>query len=479
MENNPNYLVENGILYRVLKTDAGNEYEAICYPAAYESTDKAAQLKTNTLRVESYAFYGLNANVVDKVTLPYTVNAIGDSAFYASGIKEYSFESIKAPVLETVYRQEISDSIEDVITSLNGAAYYRGYYNTNFETELYNFTKYVGMTSDLVMNYPSNGNGYNNHVYSLFFGVKNAMGVLPEDDTRDGISLIESLPEASEVNSWLALEKSEENKAMIQEWSELVKRARSYYNNAIGKEGQAQFITAELSAKLLAVEKELRTVKKAFGIAINLSELRVASTSTHKTQYLEGETFDMTGLVIELVYDDYSTEIANPSQVTLKTTSALGRLTRYVVVTYGGEELRILVTVQEIGGDDEEEEEDSSEEEVSSEEVESTTSTDDEKKGCGWIVGGCIAAGVAMGAAGVFFFLKYKKGKNALPEVEKVAVNAENEVERSLDAKEEAPVEIAQDAQAENSAEKVTETLVESVEEDCNQENSDADKEEE
>ena len=482
VDNNPKYLVESGILYRVLKNDAGNEYEVICYPAAYEAENKTVQLMTNTLRVESYAFYSLNAGVVDKVTLPYTVNAIGDSAFYASGIKEYSFESIKAPVLETIYRQEISDSIEEVITSLNGAAYYRGYYNTNFETELYNYTKYVGLTSELVMNYPSNGSGYNNHIYGLFFGVKNAMGVLPEDDTRDGISLIESLPTAGEVNAWLSLERSEENKAMVEDWSEIVKRARSYYNNAIGKEGQAQFITPELSDKLLAVEKELRAVKKAFGIAINLSELRVASTSTHKTQYLEGDTFDMTGLVIELVYDDYSTEIADASKVTLKTTAALGRLTRYVVVTYGGEELRILVTVQALGGEEEEEEEeDSSEDSISSEEVESSTpaDVDEGKNGCGWIIGGCIAAGVALGAAGVFFFLKYKKGKNPLQEVEKVALDNEQAADSSVDAVEEAPVEIAQEEQAETPSEEGAETLAESAEADDNQENSDTSKEEE
>ena len=396
VDNNPNYMVENGVLYRVLNNGSeGKEYEAICYPAAYEAEGKVAQLKVGTLRVEAYAFYGLNAGVADKVILPYTLNNIGDSAFYASGIKEYTFESIKAPVLETVYRQEISDSIEAVISSMNGAAYYRGYYNTNFETEVYNFTKYVGLTSELVMNYPSNGSGYNNHIYSLFFGVKNAVGIMPEDDTRECINLIEGLPTAAEIKAWASLEKTDENKAMVQSWSDVVRRARSYYNNAVGKEGQAQFITAEHTEKLLAAEKELRAVKKAFGITINLSELRVASTSTHKSEYLEGETFDMTGLVIELVYDDYSTEIADAAKVKLKTTAALGRLTRYVVVTYGSEELRILVTVKEIEQPEEEEEED-----------EIVEDSSEEEKGCGSMVGG--VSFVTLLAAGALL-LKRKK----------------------------------------------------------------------
>ena len=392
---NANYLVENGVLYRVLNNGTNNEYEVLCYPAAYVSAEKTATLKTNTLRVESYAFYGLNAGAVEKVILPYTVNAIGDAAFYASGIKEYTFESIKAPVLETSYRQEISDNIQEVISSLNGAAYYKGYYNANFETEVYNFTKYVGRTSTLVMNYPSNGNGYTGHIYSLFFGVKNAVGVLPEDDTREGIALIESLPTAAEIKAWASLDKTDENKAMVEGWSDVVKRARSYYNNAIGKESQAQFITADLSEKLLAVEKELRAVKKAFGIAISLSELRVASTSTHKSEYLEGETFDMNGLVVELVYDDYSTEIANAAQVKLKTTEQLSRLTRYVVVTYGGEELRILVTVKET-------------EKTDDGANDSTVDSTEDKKGCKSAVG-CTMTAITLMAAGALVVKRKKE----------------------------------------------------------------------
>ena len=396
VENNAKYFVENGVLYRVLNNGAEKEYEAICYPAAYASKDKALTLKTGTLRVDSYAFYGLNADVLEKVTLPYTINSIGDSAFYASGVKEYTFESIKAPTLETVYRQEISDRIEEVITELNGAAYYKGYFHTNFETEVYNFTKYAGETSTLVMNYPTNGSGYTNHIYKLYFGSRNAMGTLPEDDTRTCIDLIEGLPTAAEVKSWKALDKTDENKAMVQEVSNLVKRARSLYNNAIAKADQSQFITADISEKLLAVEKELRDVKQAFGIAIKLTELRVASTSTHKTEYLAGETFDMSGLVIELVYDDYSTEIANASQVKLKTTEALGKLTRYVVVTYNGQELRILVTVKEAEGDSSETPEDDGD--VSS----------DEEKGCGSVVG-CGMAVTLFVAAGALCMKRKKE----------------------------------------------------------------------
>ncbi|MBQ7949219.1 MAG: leucine-rich repeat protein [Clostridia bacterium] len=350
VEDNTGYIVENNVLYRVIDQAAG-EYEVTAYPAALSLENKTLTVKTGTLRIDSYAFYGLNKDVLDKVTLPYTVNAIGDSAFYASGVKEYTFESIQAPTLETVYRQEISDSIQSVISKLNGAAYYKGYYNTNFEKEIYYYTKYVREENKLIINYPTNGNGYTNHVYKLYFGVRNAVGTLPEDETRMCTQIIDALPEASEVQGWTAWDKTDDNKAKVEALSETVKTARLYFNNANSKAEQKAFITAEQENKLLAVEKALRSVKEYFGIAINLVELRVAESSTHKTEYVAGETFDMTGLVVELVYDDYSTEIAKGSQLKLDTTKALTKLTKYVVVRCSGKTLRVQVTVKEGAAD--------------------------------------------------------------------------------------------------------------------------------
>ena len=345
--NNEQYFVEDGVLYRVLNKDA-KEYEAVCYPAAYEAKDKALAVKSGTLRIDSYAFYGLNKGVLEKVTLPYTVNAIGDSAFYASGVKEYTFESIKAPTLETVFRQEIADNIESVINSLNGAAYYKGYYNTNFETEVYNFTKYVRKTSALVMNYPSNGSGYDNHIYKLYFSTRNAMGILAEDDTRACVDIIDSFPTVTEIKAWTNLDKTEDNKAMVEAWSEKVKTARLYFNNAKSKEGQMSFIGEDRAKTLENVENAMRSVKDYFGIQVKLVELRVASNSAHQSEYKEGETFNMSGLVIEMIYDDYSVQTATSSQLKLKTTNALSSLTRYVVVTCEGKEVRVSVTVQKV-----------------------------------------------------------------------------------------------------------------------------------
>ena len=75
--------------------------------------------------------------MLSDLVLPHSVNAIGDSAFFMSGILEYTFESIEAPKLETVYRSEIDDAIQGMST----VAYYKGYFYTNFETYIYNFPR--------------------------------------------------------------------------------------------------------------------------------------------------------------------------------------------------------------------------------------------------------------------------------------------------------------------------------------------------
>ena len=114
-------------------------------------------------------------------------------------------------------------------------------------------------------------------------------------------------------------------------------------------------ITEELENTLLAVEKDMRVVKQYFNIPIHISSLEVDVSSTHKSQYLVGETFDMTGLVVLIVYDDYSTEFADMSKVTLELTRGLSKYDRYVTVSYEGteEELRVAVTVMEEEEDDE------------------------------------------------------------------------------------------------------------------------------
>ena len=415
VENNDKYFVEEGVLYRYIDKAAGT-YEVVSYPAARQAqaTDgkKVLSLKEGTVLVKAYAFYELNEGAFDEAVLPYSVNSIGDSAFFMSGILEYTFESIEAPKLETIYRSEIDEAIQ----ALSSVAYYKGYFYTNFQTYLYNFSSYVREESNLIMNYPVNGVGYDNYLYSLYFGERNVSEILPEDETRECITLITEMESAAEVKAWLQLDKTPDNKALVEAFALKVKAARQYYNNATQKEGQAQFVTAEMGEKLLAVEAALREVKAHFGIVSLISDIHPTSDSTHKTAYLVGETFDLSGLIVEIVYDDYSTEIADSSKLVLKTTGALSKYDRYVILTYPTldangnattKEFRISITVtdpnqggtpeqpgEDVGGD---ENSSSGEENNSSSAVDSASPATD----INWtliliILGGVVAVGAVV-----------------------------------------------------------------------------------
>ncbi len=338
------FFVKDNVLYRYADKASGS-FELVCYPtaltAAGEKGSRSYEILEGTTRVLGYAFYNLNKDVLNKVTLPYTMNAIGDSAFFASGIKEYAFESMQAPTLETTYRQEVREALKGA----TNIAEYKGYYNTNFQTYLYHFTKYGGQKSDLIMHYPRNGAGYDNPVYSIYFGERiPSANDMMEDNTRACIQIVTEMPSAETVAGWISLEKTEDNMQMVQAFAEQMKRARLYYNNAMANEGQKGYITAEIETKLLAVEQELRAVKKAFGITPVIKQLLISKDSTHRTNYVEGEEFDMTGLVITVEYDDYSTETADFNELKLVTTGELTE-NKYVVVTYKGRRIHLPIKV--------------------------------------------------------------------------------------------------------------------------------------
>ncbi len=365
---NASFFAEDNVLYRYTNKEA-KEYELVYYPTARIAKgaegSRTYEVKEGTVRILAYAFYALNDKAVNAVKLPYSVKAIGDSAFFESGITDYTFESIQAPYLETVYRAEIQDAIE----ALENESYYRGYFYTNFYTYLYYYTKFVGMESPLVMHYPSNGTGYDNHVYTTYFGERYpSEKALIEDNTRAYIDVLTKMPTAEEIAVWADLEKTEENKAMVLAFAEQMKTARGYYNNAKEKDGQAVFITEALEKKMFAIEETLREVKTAHGIPFVVKGLKVAEDSAHKAEYLIGEEFDMTGLSLVIVYDDESTEAANFEDLVLLTTGELADYNKYAEVSYDGIKVRVPIKVtdgtEELPPDSSDEEDSSFEEEA-------------------------------------------------------------------------------------------------------------------
>lgn len=392
---NENFFVDNGALYRKLSTDG--EYELAAYPsgliAAGEAGARSYAIKEGTLRVQAYAFYELKDGAIDSITLPYSVNTIGDCAFYGSGIHEYVFESIEAPILEAVYREEIETAIADAST----IAFYKGYYYSNFETLLYNYTHYVGDESPLSMKYPSNGKGYDNHIYKLYFGERTEMGVYMEDLTRQTLKEIEDANAMlKDLESWTTNVKPE-NKAKVEALAEKVKAARANFNLILNNASQAQYMTDEVSATLMNVESKIRAAKTAYGIQTNISSLQIAEGSTHRTTYTVGEHFDMTGLKLMFVYDDYSTELVPADEMTLLTTDELRISTSYVEVKCRGKKVRIIVTIQSADAPAD-----------SSSDSSVGESTGGKKKGCGSFVSGTGVSAFALAAASLVACRKRK-----------------------------------------------------------------------
>ena len=388
------FFVENGVLYRYIDKAAG-EYELCFYPTALlgngEAKAREYKVKEGTLSVLAYAFAELNKDVLNKVTLPYSVNTIGDSAFYASGVKEFTFESVAAPKLESFYRAEISS----VIQSDESQPYYRGYYYSNFQTYILEYSSYGTEKSDLVMNYPSNGTGYDNHVYGLFFGTRNVTGIVMEDVTRECVTTIQAMyADRAKIEGWKSQDKTNTLVSEINAFSAQVKAMRVYYNNAVASATQAQFITDEVTQMLTEVETLLREVKAKFNIPIVAKELKVSASSTHKSQYKAGETFDKTGLVAVIVYDDFSTVEISADQLVAGTSASnpLTKNSKQVEFTYNGLKLRVSVTIladdAPVVGDS------------------SSADSSASEGGCGSIVASASALVVLLGVAGVMLCKK-------------------------------------------------------------------------
>ena len=283
--------------------------------------------------------------------------------------------------------------MEDSIESASSIAYYKGYYYTNFEDLLYNYTDYVREVSPLSMSYPSNGKGYDNHIYTLYFSERTKLGVYMEDVTREIVENIQVFAEMiPEILEWTE-NVTEENKAKLEAFAEQVKATRSNYNTIKTNVAQSAYVTDELLDTLMDVEMKVRAAKAAYGIVIQLRSLQISEDSTHRQNYIVGETFDMTGLELVLVYEDFSTEIVGVEEITLLTTTALTLRTKYVEVECRGKKTPVPVTVTEAVVEPEVPE--TSEPAQDSQMPETSVEPEAESKG-----GGCggVVSGVSLGA---------------------------------------------------------------------------------
>lgn len=346
---NVKYFSENGVLYRrITDYTTGKEFYELCaYPSS--KLEPTYTIKEGTVSVQDYAFAGLVSGAVDTVVFTYAVRVIGSSAFYASGIKTYDFRCVTAPSLIA----EIYETGVDNVTAM---------YYLNFEDAVIAHTGVYGSSytpSTLSMVYPSNGEGYNNFIYATYFPNAVKGDAVMDETTRALRELLDSIVEeadADAVSGWVNLEVNDANTSKVKAYSENVKEAHRLYNE-ITDEVQLGFLGTDYSDTLFAIEAALKPVKTRFNIAVTPSTLTVSPDSTHRTNYVKGETFDMSGLILIVTYDDYSTEIADMSLIKIADgyDGPLDTYDNQVVLSGYGKTVRISITVTDTnhGGGDE------------------------------------------------------------------------------------------------------------------------------
>jgi len=204
-----NVRVIDGSLY-MLAENGG--MELVTYAGVNNRDLKVAD---NTVRISSFAFAGSD---VERVTLPYTVAALGHKAFYQCGALEYVvFNSYYAPVLEEEFDAAYYESYEHVPGTGNYGTYtdYDGtevsidgigtipFYMWNstggqYSTVFYgaNFVDYVGYVDQkLTMVRPANGKNYDSYIMGQYFDLVINGTNAADDVTLAAIAAINRIPE--------------------------------------------------------------------------------------------------------------------------------------------------------------------------------------------------------------------------------------------------------------------------------------------
>lgn len=330
------FFADGDALYR--KIDG--KYALVQYPAG-KSVEEYAVID-NTARIDGRAFEGHRGRI-GKVILPYSLKSVGPMAFFNSGITVYEFKGVTAPALEEEYSEFIDEYIDSIDVN------FRGYYYANFENYFIYYSDLGSgvTTKPLTIYRPSNGTGYTNPVYSAYFLEKHETGIAMSEATNSFVTQVRAFPEAAEIAGWNTSNKTEK---FVRDFSQQVKLVHEYYNAFRNDAAQLELVDESLITKFTDVESALRKVKPLFNISVTVS--RLETSGNFKTVYKIGEKFDMTGLQIVIVYDDYSTELADMSKVTLVSpTGELGELDRTATFSVEGisKTASVRITVTEEG----------------------------------------------------------------------------------------------------------------------------------
>ena len=189
--------VIDGVLYYSVP----NGLVLVSYPMNKEGD--VFVVEEGTVRISARAFEGAK---VQHVTLPTSLKALGDKAFYeCKDLGMVVFTSYEAPTLEEAYDTSyISlDNLPftgryDTYMGLGITKFYMWNVPSNFNNFFFgaNFVDYIGHdTGKLVMVKPANGQNYDTFIFSKYFSVKVAGINAATDDTLAVIAIINALPE--------------------------------------------------------------------------------------------------------------------------------------------------------------------------------------------------------------------------------------------------------------------------------------------
>ncbi len=348
---NGKYFVKENVLYRYVNAEK-TRYELVCYPAYKTYTSEYAVLE-GTVRVGALSFRSVKSDTLTMVTFPQTLQSIGERAFFESSIGRFKFKGLRAPLLEATHSEQVDEQVSRVVAS-NGKGYYKGLYYMNFNVRFVNLLQdytdsVVGIGRTIY--YPTNGVGYDHFVYKTYFQKKEDWGSQMSEETRMFLEGAYALPLASELSDWKNIEVNAENTATLQAFIARVATVRRFYDNALKDDGQSVFISVEAQQRLFTVEKTLREIRQRFGIPTSVVRVEYVKGSA-KEEYNAGETFDLTGALVKVYYDDGSVEETG-SGLRLKNNRALDMYDAHteLVYTYNGKEYTSYAVINVIDPD--------------------------------------------------------------------------------------------------------------------------------
>lgn len=373
-DGNPDFFSEEGVLYSRL---ANGGYQLEQYPAGCNIV-YSYEVKEGTVAIGNNAFEGVISKMTE-VDLPYTVERIGNMAFFNCDVKEYIFRNVKAPTLIADYNDYAFEynmylylfylneymsvdlrANENMIWGTNFYANFGDYAVKNDGTMHVLFTYELlqsvqlnyglpdALAEDVAfarfkMTIPSNSIGYDNPIWACFFDKidNTTLGNCATSETWDAINTLKELPELTDIR-----DATREQLVEGGEYAELIAAARVAYNSITDP---VQLELPEVKAcyeALVAAERTLREVKKdKYNIKVAIKELTIGGN--YKIRYDVGEAFDPTGLVVKVIYDDGTEDILNAGDYSFDkaTFSAGDRSIDVIFVDEDGIEHRCTIAV--------------------------------------------------------------------------------------------------------------------------------------